>query len=136
MLSRLVIRCLEKDRAVVQWQGKDERFLLFSKKDQWAWVVSVVGVVCESSGNHGGRGGDIPAVEIHKTIMQVSRAGAALLGEHGEDGMAVPDELGTRWQRHERQVLGPADGDEPLHLQPHGWSGGIEPQSPLRGVRI
>ena len=61
MLSRLVIRCLEKDRAVVQWQGKDERFLFFSKKDQW--VVPVVGSGCESGGNHGGRGGDIRAVE-------------------------------------------------------------------------
>ena len=57
----LPVRCLEKDRAVVQWQGKDECFLFFSKKDQW--VVPVVGAGCESGGNHGGRGGDIRAVE-------------------------------------------------------------------------
>ena len=74
--------------------------------------------------------------KIHKTIMQVSRAGATLLGEHGEDRMAVPDALGMQRPRHEWQVLGPADGDEPLHLRPRGRSGGIEPQSPPRGVRI
>ena len=50
-------------------------------------------------------------------------------------GLAVPDELGTRRPRRERRVRGPADGDEPLHSQPRGWSGGVEPQSPPKGVQ-
>ena len=46
--------------------------------------------------------------------------------------LAAPDELGTWRPRRERRVLGPADEDEPLHPRPHGWSGGVEPQSPPR----
>ena len=111
----MLLKMFGKNRAVVQGQGKDERCLLFSKRDQWAWAVPVAGAVCESvaimdeeerhTGQSWTRRRDIPAVED----LQDHHAGERRGGGRCGGAPSFENVVRPEWLRQRRTVHAAAE---------------------------